>query len=227
MKWRYNRMSETRVAVVLSGSGVKDGSEIHEAVSAMIALDRAGYRMVLTAPDIDQTSSIDHLTDEDLPEKRNVLRESARIARGDIVPLAELSDGDYDAVLFPGGFGAARNLCSFAVDGPECTVLPEVEGLIRRASSSGKPVVAMCIAPVLLARCIGDGVKVTIGNDPGTAAAIEKMGGVHVECEVDAAVIDRERRVVTTPAYMLAEGPAQVFRGAEAMVSALGELLSP
>ena len=218
-------MKGKKVAVVLSGSGVKDGSEIHEAVSALIALDRAGYEIVFTAPDVDQASSVDHLTGEDLPHSRNVLAESARIARGDIRPLGAIRDEDYDAVLFPGGFGAARNLCTFALDGPDCAVNPEVERLIAAATAAGKPVAAMCIAPVILARCIGGGVRLTIGSDAGTAQAIEAMGAVHVDCRVDASVVDEDRRIVTTPAYMLAQGPAEIFDGALSMVRELDRLL--
>ncbi|MBN1433275.1 isoprenoid biosynthesis glyoxalase ElbB [Candidatus Fermentibacterales bacterium] len=215
-----------RVAVVLSGSGVKDGSEIHEAVSAIIALDRAGYEVVFTAPDVDQAATVDHLSGQPAEgERRNVLRESARIARGEIRPLSRLRPEDYDAVVFPGGFGAATNRCSFAEEGASCGVLPEIEKLVRRASDDGKPIAAMCIAPVILARCLGNGVRLTIGTDRGTASALEKMGAVHVDCPVDSSVVDETRRVVTTPAYMLANGPAQVMAGAESLVRELGRLL--
>ena len=212
-----------RVAFVLSGSGVKDGTEIHEAVAALIALDRAGFQVFFTAPDVAQVATVDHLSGQPSGDGRNVLRESARIARGEIRPLSRVAPEDYDAVVFPGGFGAATNLCSFAVDGPECKVNPEVIRLISDAVSRGKPIAAMCIAPVILARTV-PGARLTIGNDPGTAAAIGKMGAVHVDCPVGDAVVDSERRIITTPAYMLAEGPAEVFAGAEAMVRELTRL---
>lgn len=213
-----------RVAFVLSGCGVKDGTEIHEAVSALIALDRAGCEVVFTAPDVQQTATVDHTTENPEKEARNVLREGARIARGDIVPLSGMKDEDYDAVLFPGGFGAALNLCSFASEGPECSVNPDVQNLVERAINSGKPIAAMCIAPVILARTV-PGARLTIGNDPDTAAAIDKMGAVHVDCPVDDAVVDSERKIVTTPAYMLAQGPAEVYAGAERLVRELEKLL--
>ncbi|MBD3278657.1 MAG: isoprenoid biosynthesis glyoxalase ElbB [Candidatus Aegiribacteria sp.] len=212
-----------RVAFVLSGCGVKDGTEIHEAVSALIALDRAGFEVVFTAPDVQQTATVDHTTEKPEKEARNVLREGARIARGEIVPLSGLKEEDFDAVLFPGGFGAALTLCSFASDGPDCSVNPEVRALIETASNSGKPIAAMCIAPVILARTV-PGAKLTVGNDPDTAGAIEKMGAVHVECPVDDAVVDIEKKIVTTPAYMLAGGPAEVYSGAERMVEELKKL---
>jgi enhancing lycopene biosynthesis protein 2 len=212
-----------KVAFVLSGCGVKDGSEIHEAVSALIALDRAGYRVIFTAPDVQQASTVDHSTQEPERHPRNALKEGARIARGDIRPLSELKAGDYDAVVFPGGFGAALTLCSFAADGPECTVNPEVEKLIDDAVSDGKPIAAMCIAPVIIARTV-PGARVTIGTDRKTAGAISAMGAVHVDCSVDDAVVDTERKIVTTPAYMLAEGPAQVYAGAVRMVEELERL---
>ncbi|MFO8183950.1 MAG: isoprenoid biosynthesis glyoxalase ElbB [Candidatus Aegiribacteria sp.] len=212
-----------RVAFVLSGCGVKDGSEIHEAVSALIALDSAGWQVVFTAPDIRQTATVDHITEEPEDEPRNVLKESARIARGDIRPLSELRGDDYDAVLFPGGFGAALTLCSFASDGPECRVNPDVRRIISDALRDGKPIAAMCIAPVILARTV-PGARVTIGSDRDTAEAINAMGAEHVECPVDGAVVDGEKKLVTTPAYMLAKGPAEVFHGATKMVEKLGEL---
>jgi len=212
-----------KIAFVLSGCGVKDGSEIHEAVAALIALDRAGYEIIFTAPDVQQTATVDHNTAEPEPAVRNALSEAARIARGNIRPLSALKSDDYDAVLFPGGFGAVLTLCSFASDGPECSVNPEVDRLISDARTSGKPIAAMCIAPVILARTI-PGARVTIGNHPETADAINSMGAVHVECPVNDAVVDIEKKIVTTPAYMLASGPAEVFEGALVMVEKLGEL---
>ncbi len=212
-----------KAAFVLSGSGVKDGTEIHEAVSALIALDRAGYEIVFTAPDIEQTAAVDHYAEKPENETRNALVESARIARGNIKPLADLSSDEYDAVVFPGGFGAALTLCSFAQDGAECSVNPGVRKLIDEALEAGKPIAAMCIAPVILARVI-PGARLTIGTHPETAAAINSMGAVHVNCPVNDSVVDRERKIVTTPAYMLASGPAEVFEGAVSMVEKLGEL---
>ncbi len=212
-----------KVAFVLSGCGVKDGSEIHEAVAALIALDRAGYEIVFTAPDVEQAATVDHSTEEAETVSRNALKEGARIARGNIRPLSALRPEDYDAVVFPGGFGAALTLCSFASDGTECSVNPEVESLINEARQSGKPIVAMCIAPVILARTI-PGARLTIGSHPETADAINSMGAVHVNCPVNDCVVDVERKLVTTPAYMLASGPAEVFEGAVIMVEKLGEL---
>jgi len=212
-----------RVAFVLSGCGVKDGTEIHEAVAALIALDRAGYEVVFTAPDVQQTMTVDHSSEKLETTARNALSEGARIARGKITPLSELCPEDYDAVFFPGGFGAALTLCSFASDGSNCSVNPDVASLIDDARKDGKPIAAMCIAPVILARTI-PGAKLTIGNHPDTAAAIEAMGAVHVECSVSDAVIDFDRKLVTTPAYMLAGGPAGVFEGAEKLVEKLEQL---
>ena len=217
-------MANKRVAFVLSGCGVKDGTEIHEAVSALIALDRAGFSIIFTAPDVQQAATVDHSTAEPERSPRNALSEAARIARGNIRPLSEIGPGDYDAVVFPGGFGAALTLCSFGSDGPECSVNPQVEKLISDARSNGKPIAAMCIAPVILARTL-PGARLTIGNDRGTAQAIEAMGAIHVECDVENAVVDTDRKIVTTPAYMLASGPAQVFAGAERMVQELDKLL--
>ncbi len=213
-----------RAAFVLSGCGNLDGTEIHEAVGALIALDTAGFDVVYTAPDIPQSVTRDYLEDRDAGETRNVLREGARIARGNAVPLEELSDDDYDLVVLPGGFGAALNLSSFGAEGESCSVNPGVRGLLERAHAAGKPIAAMCIAPVIPAR-IFPGVRVTVGNDPDVAGKIEAMGAEHVDCPVDDAVTDTRMRVVTTPAYMLAGGPAEVYAGAVRMVEELEGLL--
>jgi enhancing lycopene biosynthesis protein 2 len=213
-----------RAAFVLSGCGNLDGTEIHEAVCALIALDRARFDVVYTAPDIPQSVTMDYLTGEKVSESRNVLGEGARIARGDATPPSELADDDYDLVVLPGGFGAALNLSTFGTEGESCRVNPEVRRLLETAHDAGKPIGAMCIAPVIPAR-IFPGVRVTIGNDRDVAGKIEAMGAEHVECPVDDAVTDRDRRVVTTPAYMLADGPAQVYAGAVRMVEELQGLL--
>ena len=215
-----------RVAFVLSGSGVRDGTEIHEAVSALIALDGAGFEVLFTAPDTEQAATVDHLTGDPACESRNVLSESARIARGNVVPLSLVSSGDYDALVFPGGFGAATTLCTFASEGAGCSVNREVSSIIGQALADGKPIAAMCIAPVILARTI-PGARLTIGSDQGTAAAVRAMGAEHVNCAVDDAVVDVTNRLVTTPAYMLAEGPAEVYAGALRMVEELQTLLNP
>ena len=217
-------MMGRRVAFVLSGCGNMDGTEIHEGVSALIALDRAGFEVSCFAPDIEQSSSLDYITGQPLDISRNALVESARLARGNIRSLSTLEDDEYDLVVLPGGFGAALTLCSFAMHGPECEVLGEVRDLIEKAHASGKPIAAMCIAPVILAKCI-PGVSLTIGNDRNTAEALELMGARHIDCSPVETVTDVENRIVTTPAYMLAQGPAEVFRGAERMVEELERLL--
>ncbi len=214
-----------RVAVVLSGRGVLDGSAIPEAVSLLLHLSRAGAPYDCFAPNIDQMHVMDHLTGQPMAgESRNVLREAARIARGEIRPLSELHAQDYDAVFFPGGFGAAKNLCDFAVNGNECTIEPETERVIREFHGAGKPLGLCCIAPVLAARVLGaeaggPGVSVTIGNDPGTAAGIESWGADHVEKPVNQAHVDDRANVVTAPAYMYGDAPIhEVYEGIGRMV---------
>jgi enhancing lycopene biosynthesis protein 2 len=212
-----------RIAVVLSGCGVNDGAEIHEAVITLLALDRAGVEIVCTAPDIPQAHVINHVTGEPTSETRNVLVESARIARGKIKNLAQLGAGDIDAAIFVGGFGAAKNLTGWAFQGDAGEVKPEVARFIREMRSAGKPMGFMCIAPVIAAKVI-PGATLTIGNDRETSASIEKMGGKHQACSVSDIVIDRERKLVSTPAYMLATGPAQAATGIERLCKAVIEL---
>ncbi|ORJ60243.1 isoprenoid biosynthesis glyoxalase ElbB [Geothermobacter hydrogeniphilus] len=218
-----------KVGVVLSGCGVYDGSEIHEAVITLLALDRQGVEAICMAPDIDQMHVVNHLTGEEAAgESRNVLVESARIARGDIKDIATVKAADIDALIFPGGFGAAKNLCDFAVKGADCEVNPEVARLIREIVAAKKPLGAICIAPAMVARVLGDdqlSARLTIGNDADTAAAVNTMGVTHVDCPCSNFVIDRENKIVSTPAYMLAGGIAEVAEGIEKTVKALVELL--
>ncbi len=212
-----------KVGVILSGCGVYDGSEIHEAVITMLALDRQGAEMVICAPDIPQMHVVNHLTGEVAEgETRNVLVESARIARGAIRDIAGVSAEELDALIIPGGFGAAKNLCDFAVKGPDCSVHPEVARLVREVHGQGKPVAAVCIAPAILARVLGEeGPAVTIGTDRDTAAALERMGAQHTSCPVTEFVVDREKKLITTPAYMLAQRISEAAEGIEKTVRAL------
>jgi enhancing lycopene biosynthesis protein 2 len=212
-----------KIAVVLSGCGVNDGAEIHEAVITLLALDRAGVEIVCAAPDIPQAHVINHVTGEPTGETRNVLVESARIARGKIKNLAQLGAGDVDAAIFVGGFGAAKNLTGWAFQGDAGDVKPEVARFIRDVRAAGKPMGFMCIAPVIAAKVI-PGAMLTIGNDREAAASIEKMGAKHQACSVSDIVIDRERKLVSTPAYMLATGPAQAATGIERLCKSVIEL---
>ena len=193
-----------RVGVVLSGCGVYDGAEIHEATLTLFFLDRAGAEVICMAPNVDQMDVVNHIKGEATGEKRNVLVEASRIARGVIKDIKDVKAGDIDALVFPGGFGAAKNLCNFAVKGADCTVNPGVEKLIKEMHSAKKPIGFICIAPVIAAKVLGSfNPQLTIGNDKGTAEAIEKMGGKHIVSPVENAVVDQKNKIVTTPAYML------------------------
>lgn len=211
---------KAKFAVVLSGCGVFDGAEIHEAVLTLLAIDRLGASYQCYAPDIAQAHVINHLTGQEMPESRNVLIESARIARGAVTDLRAYHADGYDGLVFPGGFGAAKNLSSFAFDGPACTVNPEVERAIRETRAAGKPIGALCIAPAVVAKVLG-GVTLTIGQDIGTSAAIEKMGAHHTLAHHGEVVIDQAARLVTTPCYMLESTIGQIATGAENVIKAM------
>ena len=218
-----------KVAVILSGCGVYDGSEIHESCAALLALHRAGAKAIVCAPTGPQMHVINHLAGEpEADQERDILVEAARIARGEITPLTEMDANTVDAVLLPGGFGAAKNLCDFATAADACRVHPQVEDFLLRAQGAGKPLGAMCIAPVILARVFGPDLKpkLTIGNDPTTAEKIGEMGAAHVSCAADDIVVDAANRIVTTPAYMLAGNIGEVFDGADKFVVKLLELCS-
>ncbi|MFJ2429899.1 isoprenoid biosynthesis glyoxalase ElbB [Pseudomonas sp. NPDC087804] len=213
-----------KVAVILSGSGVYDGAEIHESVITLLRLDQRGAQVQCFAPNIAQLHVINHLTGEEMPETRNVLVESARIARGNIKDIREADVDDFDALIVPGGFGAAKNLSNFAVEGAGCSVQPEVLALAEAFAEAGKPVGLMCISPALAAKIYGPGVTCTIGNDTDTATAMNKMGATHKDCAVTEIIEDKARKLVTTPAYMLAQNISEAASGINKLVDRVLEL---
>lgn len=213
-----------KIAVILSGCGVYDGAEIHESVITLLRLDQRGAQVECFAPDIAQLHVINHLTGEEMPESRNVLVESARIARGAVKDIGEANAADFDALIVPGGFGAAKNLSNFAVEGAGCSINPQVLALAEAFAEAGKPVGLICISPALAAKIYGPGVTCTIGNDADTAAALDKMGATHVECTVEDIVEDPARKLVSTPAYMLGKNISEVASGINKLVDRVLEL---
>lgn len=209
------------VAIVLSGCGVLDGSEIHEAVITLNAVENCGAKAHFFAPNTEQLDVVDHLTGKPLCQKRNVLTESARIARGACTDLSKYSPEDFSALIFIGGFGAAKNLCNFAMEGENCTVNGCVAAAIDKNLSAKKPIGFLCISPVIAARHISNGVKLTVGNDAATAKAVEAMGATHVNCDVSSFVFDGKFNVYSTPAYMLAQNTVELAAGVNAMVKAM------
>ena len=220
-------MTDTKpnIAVVLSGCGVYDGAEIHESTLTLLALDKQGASYQCFAPNVEQAHVINHLNGEATEESRNVLVESARIARGDIKDLKDFSADDFDAVIFPGGFGAAKNLSSFAFDGADCSVNDDVAAAVKAVHGAGKPMGALCIAPAMMAKLF-EGAKVTIGSDPGTAEAIETMGGHHMATTHGEIVIDDNLRLVTSPCYMLDATISQIADGTENAVRTLLDMVN-
>jgi enhancing lycopene biosynthesis protein 2 len=208
-----------RIGVVLSGCGVNDGSEIHETVITMLELDKAGADIVLMAPNIDQLHVINHYTDQEMNEYRNVLIESARIARGDIRDMAEVSSSDVDALIFPGGFGVAKNLCDYAMAGTDCSVNPDVLRLTQEVHNDKKPIGVICISPAMMAKILGDETELTIGFDEQTANDIDTMGAKHVLCPVGDIVVDMEKKIVSTPAYMEAKSIKEAAEGISKLVT--------
>jgi enhancing lycopene biosynthesis protein 2 len=213
-----------KIAVILSGCGVFDGSEIHEATLSMYAIARNGAEYEIFAPDVNQHHVINHITGEEMDEKRNVLIESARIARGNIRPLDDFSAEDFDALLLPGGFGAAKNLSDWAFKGPDARILPEVEKSIKSMVSAGKPVGALCISPVILAKII-DNLELTIGQDKETIQALESIGVKHRETTHGEVIVDEKNKVITTPCYMLDATIDQIGTGAENIVKKILEMV--
>ena len=211
-----------KFAVVLSGCGVFDGAEIHEATLTMLAIMKQGAQYEIFAPDIPQHHVINHITGEEMDESRNVLLESARISRGQIKDLKQYDPNNFDALIFPGGFGAAKNLCDFAFKGAGCTVNLDIEQAILETAGKNKPIGALCISPVIFAKVFGD-VEVTIGQDAGTSEAIEKLGATHVKTTHGEVIIDEKNNLFTTPCYMLDANILDIAKGASNIVKVMLE----
>ncbi len=216
-----------KVAVILSGCGVYDGAEVYESVITLLRLDQRGAQVQCFAPNIAQLHVINHLNGEEMPESRNVLVEAARIVRGQIKDVREAKAEDFDALILPGGFGAAKNLSDFASHGAHCSVQPDVLALAKAFAAANKPVGLICIAPALAAKIYGPGVSCTIGNDADTAETLNAMGAQHAECLVGEIVEDPQFKLVSTPAYMLAQSISEAASGINKLVDRILELTAP
>ncbi|MGQ9846737.1 MAG: isoprenoid biosynthesis glyoxalase ElbB [Bacteroidales bacterium] len=214
-----------KFAVVLSGCGVYDGSEIHEATLTLLAISKLNGEYTIFAPDIQQLHVVNHLTGEITNEKRNVLVESARIARGKIKPLTEYKASNFDALIFPGGFGVAKNLSNYAIMNEQMTVLPEVEKAIIDTAKQNKPIGALCISPVILSKVLGN-VTLTIGNDQSIAKMLENFGTKHVTTSHGEVAIDPVNKIVSTPCYMLESSIAQIYDGIENAIRAMLKMMN-
>ncbi|MFQ6610930.1 MAG: isoprenoid biosynthesis glyoxalase ElbB [Fidelibacterota bacterium] len=217
-----------KVGVCLSGCGFMDGAEIQESVLTILALDRADAQMIFMAPDIPQTQVVNHQTGAQTSETRNVLVESARITRGNVRDIKTVNPDEMDALIFPGGFGAALNLSDFGIQGASGSVNPEVQRLIQGMIGAGKPIGVICIAPAMAAKAISNvtkGAKLTIGNDKNTASEMEKLGVFHTECAVQNFVTDEKYKIVSTPAYMLGPRISDVAKGIDGLVKKVLSLI--
>jgi enhancing lycopene biosynthesis protein 2 len=213
-----------KIAVILSGCGVLDGSEIHEATLALLAIRKAGCDYSVFAPDKEQTEVVNHYTGVNVKEKRNILAESARIARRQALPLTELNPEKFDAIVLPGGFGAAKNLSDFAYKGENYSVIPELEKVLLKANELKKPIGAMCISPVLLAK-VFKGCNITLGAVGGASEAVEKNGAKHIVTTHGETVVDEKYKLVSTPSYMLDASIEQIAEGADNLVKELLKLI--
>jgi len=216
----FLRLPMKKFAVILSGCGVYDGSEIHEATLTLLAISKAGASYAIFAPDKPMAHVVNHLTGEVMPESRNVLVESARIARGAISAIELYNPKMFDGLILPGGFGAAKNLSNFAFTESHFEVDRQVAAAIAATRKASKPIAALCIAPVLLASVLRD-IECTIGNDPGTISRIEALGARHTETGPDEICIDRENKIVTSPCYMVNTDILKVSKGIENVIKAL------
>ena len=214
-----------KFAVILSGCGQHDGSETHEVITTLLSIEQEGIQWHGFAPDRPQSRVINHLTNEPEPEEtRSILKESARLVRGRIQPLTELDVNEYDAIVFPGGFGAATNWCNWLTHGTDFSIADDIRDVISLARSREKPLGFICIAPIMIPKLCPDA-TLTIGNDAELAGKIEEMGGNHVDCEAYDIVIDTEHKIVTTPANMLAQDLLELHRGIHKLIKALAQLV--
>lgn len=213
-----------KIAVILSGCGVFDGAEIHEATLTLLAIKKQGANYEIFAPDINQHHVINHLTGKEMNENRNVLVESARIARGKIKTLSEFNATNFDGLIFPGGFGVAKNLSDYAINGPSVKILHDVEKLIKEMASAHKPIGALCIAPTLLAKVLGN-ISITIGQDEITANNLKKMGATHIKTQPHEVVVDQKNKIVTNPCYMLDSNIVDIAEGTENVVKEMMKMM--
>lgn len=217
-------MSNPTFAVILSGCGHQDGAEIHESTLTLYAIHRHGADYHCFAPDILQHHVLNHITGAEMDDTRNVLIEASRIARGNISDLAEFTAGNFEALILPGGFGAAKNLSDYAFQGADCQINPNVEKAVKAMHAAGKPIGALCISPALVARIL-PGVKLTIGSDTSTSDNIKAMGAQHIVTQETEIVVDTDNKVVTTPCYMLDSRVDKIAEGVDRTVAALLEMI--
>ncbi len=217
-------MDKKSIAVILSGCGHQDGAEIHEATLTLLAIHKNGAEYQCYAPDIAQHHVLNHITGKEMNEQRNVLIESARIARGQVKDLADFKADDHDALVIPGGLGAAKNLCTYAFDGAACTVNKDLQKAVLAIRAQEKPIGALCIAPVILARLL-DQVLVTIGQDPATITSIEAMNASHQTTMQGEIAVDSVHKIVTTPCYMLNSRVDQIAEEAERVIREILNLI--
>ncbi|MEF8879884.1 MAG: isoprenoid biosynthesis glyoxalase ElbB [Candidatus Thermoplasmatota archaeon] len=217
-----------KIAVILAGSGVKDGSELHESVATLLYLKKQGADYDCFAPDKKQHHVVDHTKNKPVEnEERNMMTEAARIARGDIRDIKEYNPNDYDALIFPGGFGVAKNLFTYAIDGVNCRIDEDVKNAILQTHQKDKPIGAICISPLMIARAFKDNdvkPKVTVGNREELMSAVEQNGGIAEEKKVDEICYDKKNKIVSTPAYTIANDIAEAASGIEKLVTKIIEI---
>lgn len=211
-----------KFAVILCGSGSMDGSEIHEATMALLAIDKHGHSYTIFAPDDDQYEVINHITNEVMNEKRNMLIEAARIARGKILPLTEFDATQFDALIFPGGNGAAKNLFTYGLHGTKMTIRKDIAEVIRAMHQNKKPIGAMCIAPILIAKVLGE-VVITLGANEKVAADVQELGATHINTQQTEVIADKQNMIFTTPCYMLSARISDIEESAYNLVGTILE----
>ncbi len=213
-----------KIAVILAGCGNRDGSETHETLSVLLAIDKRGIEYQCFAPNGD-FEVFNHIEGKKSGEKRHLITEASRLCRGNIKALSMYKAEDYDALIIPGGMGAAQNLSNYAFVGKDIIVNQEVEKAILETYSANKPIGALCIAPMLLAKVLGDkNPTLTLGNDCPAAQDAISLGCNHQICKSNEVAVDVKHKIVTTPAYMVATHISEIFEGSDNLVEQICKL---
>jgi enhancing lycopene biosynthesis protein 2 len=225
-----------KIGVLLSGCGVYDGAEIQETVFALLAIEELGAEAICLSVNKNQHHVVNHLTGEEMPESRNMLVEAARIARGAVHDISTFDNTQIDALVIPGGFGSAKNFTTWAFEGPNGSILPEIKELIQQCISDKKPIAALCVSPVIVGLALNQSdlqATMTLGTDkeksPYEINAFSSglsQTGVQVEMKtIREIALDEKLKIVSAPCYMMDASIVEIRTNIQQAMQALIQLI--
>lgn len=223
-----------RIALFLSGSGYLDGSEITEATSLIIALSKYGIAVDFFAPNRNQSDVVNHNTNQESSESRNILIESARITRGNVLPLDEFNAELYNAVVLPGGFGAVKNFTTFLQDGHNAQLHSDIKKALENAIFHKLWIVGICAAPLVIALALRDlnieNSTISFGDQNNSVDFINALNHwkiKHAETKIDEHHIDYHNKLITSGAYMFHDAsPYDIYICSDIIIKELSEQLT-